>query len=280
MNRRLLSDVELIYEHKDNWPIEFYSFISYIDYMTCPNCQEQMGYVNLDNQHVLHCGNCGGSFFEENSINRISLLSAQKLGAEKKTDEVFGTTKFCPKDQNQLIPVQNEESVPQHILLLRCPACHGVFCYPDDLVKFKEAQNAKINFLKTWKKPLPALRAVLVLTIFLFLSFATLNKFNAFINRFSYPSSASGLIKNFYLSKSGHYLLISFKTDGYFRSEIFFEDRSKNTFIRKVVSEQPKNLHLLTTADIDLRDEIYYMIVLTDREGKSIDTEFRKLKLE
>lgn len=236
-----------------------------------------MAYVNLDNQHILHCGNCGASFFELNSINRISIKSAEILAGDKKTDEISGKEKHCPKDKAVLKTVNEGIAVPHGITLLRCPTCMGVFVYPDDLVKFKQAQKAKIQFFKLWDKPLPSLAAVLVVSLVLIVSVAGTGGFQTFLNRFSYQSQASDLIKKVYISTSGQYLFISFKTDGLFKSEVVFQDRTQHRFIRKIISEQPNDLHMLTTADVEFRDDVYYQIVLTDREGKIVETEFNKL---
>ncbi len=139
--------------------------------MFCPNCLKPMNLVVADNQNILHCPNCGGSFFEENGINRITVETAQKLAEDKTSDEVSGTEKKCPKDQTSLKPIFTDYNrfqpisapFPTDVTLLRCPKCQGIFAYPDDLIKFKQAQIAKIEYFKLWNIPLPSLKSVIIL---------------------------------------------------------------------------------------------------------------------
>lgn len=234
----------------------------------------------IDNQSVLHCSNCGGNFFEENGINRITLKSAQLLNQDKKSDEVSGQQKKCPKDASSLSPVENGETIPQNVTLLRCPTCKGIFTFADDLLKFKEAQAAKLNYFKAWNMPLPSLRAVLVLSLFLVLSVGFFSRLNSFLQYTSQQSQASDLIKKVYISKFAHYIFISFKSERPFLSKIVFTDKTENTTIEKNISVTPKELHQLTTTDVKTEDEVYYQIILVDEKGKEIKTEKKKLNLQ
>src|SRR4030067_1508449 len=107
--------------------------------MFCPNCLEKMNDDVADGQMILHCQNCGGTFFLDNGINRISLLSAQKLAFDKKINEIFSHDKSCPKDQTMLKPIQSEENIPPNTTLLKCETCNGIFAFPNDLVIFTKA---------------------------------------------------------------------------------------------------------------------------------------------
>jgi len=251
--------------------------------MVCPNCQKPLDFVLLDNQKILHCPNCGGSFFEENGINRITLETAEKLAADKKTEEISGEEKHCPKDNNLLTPInfQNGEQspIPPHINLLRCPQCHGIFAFPDDLINFKQAQSAKINYFKTWLIPPSSLRALLVFT-FTALIFSGIFANYLFFNKAPTPSSASDLIKKFKLYQFKLYILIFFKTDKDFLSKIIFKDENKNVIFEKNLSTQPTTTHQLTTGDLNLNHNIFYQIILIDKNGKELKTEWKKLELK
>jgi len=251
--------------------------------MLCPNCQEPFDFISIDNQKILHCSNCGGSFFEENGINRISLETAEKLAADKKTEEISGQEKHCPKDGNLLLPMnsQNDEqsAIPPNITLLRCPQCHGIFAFPDDLVDFKKAQAAKINYFKTWLIPPSSLKTLLVFT-FTALIFTGIFANYLFFNKAPMPSSASDLIKKFKLYQLKHYILIFFKTDQEFSSKIIFKDENENKIFEKNISSQPTNTHQITTGDLNLTHNIFYQIVLIDKNGKELKTEWKKLELK
>lgn len=236
-----------------------------------------MNYVNLDKQNILHCGNCGASFFEENGINRISQASAEKLALDKKTEEVEGHEKLCPLDHSRLTP-PSEEVTPPGVVILKCKKCQGVLAFPDDLLNFKKAQAAKIEFFKAWTKPLPSLRTILVISFTAVVLGSVLYQFNAFFKYYSAPSQASNFIKKITISKSGRYLLIFFKTPTPFKSKVIFQDLTTNSQIEKIINPSPKTIHQLTTGDLNLDDEILYQIVLTDSKGKEIKTDLKTVK--
>lgn len=246
--------------------------------MLCPNCDEPMNVVNVDNQILLHCSNCGGSFFDQNGINRISSESIFKLSQDKTSDEVSGQQKLCPKDKILLNSMQNDQSIPPEITLLQCSKCKGVFIYPDDLVKFKKAQEAKISYFKIWNIPLPSLQAIVVLSFIAFISAAAFSRL-VFFQSGSAPTQASNVIKKVYVSSSGRYVFISFKTELPFRSEIVFK-RQNGTEVKKQISAKKTTLHYITVTDISLSESATYHIILTDNSGKTIQTEEQKLKAQ
>jgi len=245
--------------------------------MTCPNCSHPMNYVNLDQQNILHCGNCGSSFFEENAINRIGQASAKRLAADKKSDDVSGQKKVCPLDHGPLYPLEETEAIPQNITLLKCKTCRGIFVYADDLLRFKQAQAAKIEYFKVWAKPLSSIKSVLVISLTIFVIGTVIYQSSMFINRFSYPSQAIDLITKINFTRSGRYLMVFFKTKSSFQSKIIFEDRSLNIKLEKTINQKPATIHQLTTGDLNLDDEIWYQIVLTDNRGEEIKIELKKL---
>ncbi len=251
--------------------------------MSCPNCSAEMNVVNFDNQIILHCPNCGGSFFEENSINRISRESAFQLSQDKKTTEVSGQGKECPKDLSALKPILTDSTdltdqpFPPDVTLLECPKCRGIFAYPDDLVKFKKAQNAKIEYFKVWGMPIPSLRAVVVLSFVALVSAITFSRFILFQQESLGQAKASDLIKKIDVSQSGYYRFISFTTTLPVLSRIILRDRGGKT-ITKMMSEKPSKLHFITISDFPQQAEVYYQIYLIDKDGKWIRTEEKKLE--
>ncbi|OGK14590.1 hypothetical protein A3H80_04325 [Candidatus Roizmanbacteria bacterium RIFCSPLOWO2_02_FULL_37_19] len=129
--------------------------------MNCPNCQYVLSKKKFDKIEVDHCDNCGSTLFQPNQINRITLEDAQELAQMKRADSISGTEKFSPKDGSPLKRME-DESIPQHVTLLKSEKTGEVFAYPDDLVNFKTAQEAKLNYYEVWHIPLPALRTVLI----------------------------------------------------------------------------------------------------------------------
>ncbi len=252
--------------------------------MSCPNCATEMQVVNFDNQMILHCGNCGGSFFEENSINRISQESAYQLSQDKKTTEVSGQGKKCPKDQSALKPIptdstdSTDQPFPSDVTLLECSKCKGIFAFSDDLVRFKKAQSAKIEYFKIWGLPLPSLRAVVVLSFIAMVSALTFSRFILFQQESLGQAKASDLIKKVDISQSGYYRFISFTTSLPVLSRIILRDTG-GKIVTKMMSEKPSKLHFITITDFPQQAEIYYQIFLIDEKGKWVKTEERKLEV-
>ncbi len=237
-----------------------------------------MDLVNVDNQVVLHCPNCGGSFFEENGINRISATSAARLALDKKNQTVLGLRKTCPKDNTPLLALQNNEAIPPNITLLHCSTCQGIFAYPDDLLNFKKAQRVKVDFFKIWQMPLPSLKAVLVLTLTAIFFISLFSTYNSFLNRASRQIEAEDLIKKIDISKSGRFLLITFSTNGDFRSNIIFKNSVSGETIEKSVSSDFRKIHFLVTDEINLDENYTYQIILYDVRG--IETKVEEKALE
>lgn len=131
--------------------------------MHCPNCRHILTQVELNTITIEHCNYCGGSLFEENEINRITVKDAEKLALMKESDSISGGEKLSPRDGSVMERVQND-SIPQHVTLLRDATSGEIFAYAEDLLEFKKAQTAKVDYYKLWRIPMPALQQVLVLS--------------------------------------------------------------------------------------------------------------------
>ncbi|MFQ5452436.1 MAG: zf-TFIIB domain-containing protein [Candidatus Paceibacterota bacterium] len=92
--------------------------------MLCPNCKKTLEEHTYDGINVQHCTYCGGTFFDQNEINRISLDSARDLAADRQAESISGAEKLCPIDHTVLKRTQ-QRSIPQHVSLLKCPKCKG-----------------------------------------------------------------------------------------------------------------------------------------------------------
>ncbi len=230
--------------------------------MPCPNCDDPMMPAVVDKQSILHCKNCGGTFFEENGINRITAEDAEKLADDKKTLLVVDNEKLCPKDHLLLSLVKGDEAIPQTVHLFKCAACKGIFVYPDDLIHFKRAQSAKVNYFKLWDIPLPSVRAVVIASFTIFVSLALFTTFLTYQRGTATPTQAENVVKNLNISQSGRYIFISFRTQSPYQSRISFFDRTTSQEFTKTISDTPKTLHYLTTSDLDPNHEIYYRITL------------------
>ncbi len=247
--------------------------------MSCPNCSESMKSSYVDNQYVSHCSSCGCTFFAENAINRITYDSARNLSQDKYRRFISPKNKHCPLDFSALTPISNTEAIPAYITLFVCPSCSGVLVYPDDLLKFKKAQGAKIDYYKTWGKPFASLQAILIVFFIFILSVSSYLTINTLQNRASYRSEASDLFKTLSIVKSGHYILIGFRTNTPLKSQIVLVNSKTGKQIIRTISQDPRVVHEIILTEIDLSDDISYRIILTDKNGRSAETELKKLVL-
>jgi len=245
--------------------------------MICPNCRQDLNTRIFDHQALLYCLNCGGSFFEENGINRISLTTAKKIKSDSREKNlILGYEKKCPIDDVKLSAIINEESVPQNVTLLRCPTCRGMFAYPDELVKFKQAQIAKLSYLESWNIPPQTIRSILVLSFIAVISLTVFSSYLLFQQQTA-PTQAQDIIKTVNVSQSGRYLFISFRSQIPLRTKIIFQNRTKNSTEERNISIDLKTLHFFSTTNINIEDEIYYQIVGVDNKGREIRTQIERL---
>lgn len=245
--------------------------------MLCPNCTETMKSAYYDSQFVQHCSSCGATFFEENGINRITFDTAYNLSKDKYRTYISSKEKVCPKDFSPLKSITNTEAVPSHIILFLCPSCSGVLVYPDDLLKFKKAQGAKIDYYKSWQRPFASVHAVLVVFVIVVLSAATFLTLSTFQERASLRSEASDLFKSLGIFRSGRYTLISFRTNVPLRSKIILISAQTGKVQERIISPELTLAHQVVLADISEKEPYTYKIILSDAKGRVIETELRKL---
>ncbi len=119
--------------------------------MICPDCGTRLTNVSISNlDKSYRCFMCGGFLTEPSSVNRISSSDLAKLVAITPDASVlrFGAG-TCPNDGFALVRFQGE-SVPSSVLVKRCKSC-GFWWWPNDnLLRYKPAQEAKVNYFKQW----------------------------------------------------------------------------------------------------------------------------------
>lgn len=245
--------------------------------MLCPNCSETMKSTYYDGQNVSHCSSCGASFFEVNGINRITFDTALKLSEERYRKFLSAKEKACPRDFTPLTAVSNSEAVPSSVILFFCSSCSGIFVYPDDLVKFKKAQGAKIDYYKSWQMPFASLKSVLIVFFIVILSASSFLAIDTIQKGSLYRSEAQDLFKTLSITQSGRYIFISFRTDTAFRAQLILLNRETGERTIKTISAEPKTVHQAVLSDIEDAENLNYRIVLSDAGGKTVETEYKKL---
>lgn len=243
--------------------------------MLCPNCNESMHFVSLDNQIIRHCSHCGASFFEENGLEKISLESAQKLSANRQTSIILGQQKLCPIDQTPFVQKSNQITMPENTTIFHCPKCQGVFLFPEDLINLKQKQIIKLNYDKRVSVS-PVLKTAMVFS-FVGLLVAGVVSFGNMNNKKVTSTQAKDLIGQINISTSNRYLFVSFTTSLPMKSEIKFSNNTGEN-ITLTINSATKTTHLITTDQINLKENHLYQITLTDEKGRKIVTEKKILE--
>ena len=135
----------------------------------CPTCgkkltKKSINTVGAGRFEVDYCANCGGIFFDQGEVNRLSKGATKDLVEETSSHatHAYGEgSNTCPRCGASLRRFFGE-AVPDDVHVLRCPDCRGTWFDTDNLTQFKEAQEAKLNYYRAWKLPLPSLSAVLI----------------------------------------------------------------------------------------------------------------------
>lgn len=212
--------------------------------MSCPNCNTPLTIIRCKNNLAIdHCPTCGGTFFHENEINRIDLADAKRLAKMRINTFVSGNAKHCPRDRALLAPMV-AESIPQFVTLLQCDECRSIFAFPDDLLHFKNAQNAKINYFKTWQIPIPTLRSVLVFSFVIAISLSVFNAVNPFSE--APKTKASDDFCNLQIARVGENTLVYCSTKNTYTSVARLHSGQGKPMITRTVNTEPKSTHILT----------------------------------
>ncbi len=243
-----------------------------------------MSHYVLDKQSVLHCRICGGSFFEDNGINRISLKAAERLGRFTFNDSARANAlKKCPKDGTVMAPIANTASVPQSVTLFHCAQCMGVFAMPADLIAFKKAQEVKLEYFKLWNIPLPNLKPVFIIGGTIIVLASVILGVSTFQQSTSYKAKAAEVLNTIDLQIRSNYIFVSFRTEQPFKSDIIFRNDTTGQILERPISSEAKTLHLATYSQLEILtpgDVVYYKIRLTDGQNRSVESEEAQLRTD
>lgn len=247
--------------------------------MTCPVCKESMRSTTLDNQEILHCANCGTSFFEDNGINRISIIKARELAKERyNLGLTVGHKVTCPRDETALKLISNTEAVPATVRLFQCPRCLGILASANDLELFKRAQLSKLDYFKTWNMPLGSLRGVLAIGLLLLLSGSIYWTYNSITRQAIIRSEAEESIKNIHVTYAGRYMFMSFRTKIPVRTSLVVDNKTTQKVSITPISKELKTLHTITVTRPSGNERVNFRVRLIDRDGRTVDS--KEVKLE
>lgn len=224
--------------------------------------------VSFGSIAVDHCDFCGGTFFDQNEINRITIENALTLSKQKENDSITGNEKCCPKDSFVLKPLQME-SVPQHVVLLQCDTCRGIFAYGDDLVAFKTAQEAKLHYYTSWRRPMPSLANVLVFSFILAISVSVAYRISPYFGTPPIPTQATDELCPIELIDTDSATTIYCKSPRPYTSEALFYNQVTGEKLSRTINKEPSLVHILTVdkTDIAQSSDVCVQLSLTDAQG-------------
>lgn len=136
--------------------------------MNCPDCSQKLEIIEFKpakkklKLKIVYCSYCGGYWLDSLTVNNLSYKDIEQLEKLLKISSLSPQeTKLCPQCQ---IPLQRmeEESIPHEIFIFSCNRCYGRWFPGHQLLKFKKAQEAKLQYFKEWKIPLKSIFAILL----------------------------------------------------------------------------------------------------------------------
>ena len=115
--------------------------------MLCPNDNSQMRQVKIVSHYggpifVDQCERCGGIWLDESELFRAKQGEAEKIEALNTEmlltpSTIENSTLFCPRDQGAMHRF-TDKYFPQHIVLVRCPSCHGIWLNRGTFTKYQQ----------------------------------------------------------------------------------------------------------------------------------------------
>ncbi len=122
--------------------------------MRCPDCAAALSGMPLSGPvgvtRAFRCSRCGGWWVEHNFVNEVSyvaLLKFPRSGIDSRWMSSKGSS--CPID-NTPMTTYHGEAVPENVSAKRCPRCNWWWFPTDDFYRYKEAFEAKINYMRLW----------------------------------------------------------------------------------------------------------------------------------
>jgi len=163
-----------------------------------------------------------------------------------------------------------DDSVPATVTIFSCPNNHGDFFPVNQLLLFKKAQDAKINFHKLWGIPVKSAFAVLMPAIIIFTAIAVIpNVLNMMRTTQESRVKASEILTQPLITPiSQTQVLINFSTRQPSTTNIRFTEGLTQTY---EVSKTETTNHLLMVNDLQPATSYKYVIDILVN-GKTLTT--------
>lgn len=243
--------------------------------MVCPLCQSSLSSVEIEtidgqSASIDECLNCGGHFLPPFLVNFISQNTAKNVDSVlSKATSLHSSSILCPHCQQEMSSIK-DDSVPNNVTVFKCPNNHGDFYPLGQLLQFKKAQDAKINYHKLWGIPLKSAFAVIIPLLIVFTAITVIPNV---ITQMKYSQEsrvkATDILTQPLTTKiSNTQVLISFSTKTPAKTKITFTKGFTQTF---TVSTENDTNHLLSVENLSPQTTYNYFITL-DQDGKITTT--------
>lgn len=244
--------------------------------MTCPQCSENLSNLEIITtdgtpKNIEECLNCGGHFLEGYLVNFISTETAHNIDSVlPKKKNLSNTEPKCHHCGQIMFAIKDGDSIPLAVTVYNCPNGHGDFFPKGQLLLFKKAQDAKINYHKLWGIPLKTVFAVVIPLFVIFTSVTVLPSVVKELNKNQETRvNASEIVTPPLITPlSDSQVLISFSTKNNVTTSLIFTSGLTKTV---VVSQKPSTNHLVSIENLPPSTIFKYRIVI-DLNGKKIQT--------
>ncbi len=240
--------------------------------MFCSSCNQilkpiqlrsGMGKVVLD-----YCPNCGGVWSDQGEINFIKHNDLKPLLSMLPQNPALVQNRpvYCPRDR-QTLKILQSESVPSDLGIYQCSKCNGDFFPYGVLFKFKAAQEAKINYFKTWNIPLTSVFNILlpVLVVVILGGGLVAGLYSIQQRQQQYIRAQDLISKPLILPLESGSVLISFTSQKPLITQIKYWPKS-GEFKEVWVSTQAQKQHIIQLDHLD-RGQVYsFEIISTEPE--------------
>ena len=246
--------------------------------MNCPHCGAQLTSLEInttDDQvtSIEECLNCGGHVLPPILANFISTNSAKNIDSVlPKATSLPSHEPTCQHCHQHMIAIK-DDSVPNNVTVFACPNNHQEFYPKDQLLKFKKAQDAKINYHKLWGIPIKSAFAVLVPVVIIFAAITVIpNTLQMSQTSQEARVKASEILTQPLITPiSSTQVLISFSTKNAVKTSIKFTSGQDKTF---EVSSEPGTNHLLSVSDLEPQTTYKYIMQIITSDKTLNTTEY------
>jgi Zn-finger nucleic acid-binding protein len=241
--------------------------------MLCPECNHNLLPISLKTKTaavtVDYCSFCGGVWLEDGQVNQLSEEDTAPLSQLLPATPEHPTIRYnlCPKDRSTL-QLFTAESIPATLSVLKCPTCRGLFFPDKNLLHFKTAQTAKINYFKAWSLPLHSIYAILIpIVLFVVLGVSLFATIRGVQQGQDVRSRAhEDISKPLVLHPADDQVVITFTTQTPAKTRISYW-LNPDESVDQVISDTPQTNHTIVLRNLDIGKTYSFQVSTTEPQA-------------